>query len=168
MEAQATAIQPESLRFIKVQDFFNESEREPWNWLKGATDIKFDNTRKRVDVSFVNADGNPCTLLLYFLSDRIIRKRFHPGYASAAEYPLGNKRTVVMDSVEELAATFETFQVEFNRSNTGATVKTTAGGKDSLWVEIQQNPFRISISKYDAAGQTYPVLRDWDSPIRYE
>ena len=119
METQSTTIQPETLRFIKVQDFFNESGSETWQKLKGATDIKFDKAHKRLDVSFINADGDACTLLLYFLSDGIIRKRFHPGLASAADYPLGNKRTVVMDSITELAATFDEFDVKPARGRQG-------------------------------------------------
>ncbi len=134
MKTQSNTVQLESFRFIKVQDFFNESGNEPWQKLKGTTDMKFNKTHKRLDVSFVNADGSACTLLLYFLSDSIIRKRFHPGLASAADYPLGNKRTVVMDSVNDLAATFDKFQVNFTRTDTGATIKTSANGQDTLWL----------------------------------
>ncbi len=167
MDKPSSTVQPESLRFIKVQDFFADSANPPWHTLKGAADIRFNKVKKRVDVVFSNADGNPCTLLLYFLSHNIIRKRFHPGRATAADYPLGNKRTVVMDSIDDLASVLDGFQVEFKRTDTGAILRTLADGKPSLWLELQQNPFRISVYKYDAQGAIYPVLRDWDSPVRY-
>jgi alpha-glucosidase (family GH31 glycosyl hydrolase) len=167
MDMQPTTVQPENLRFIKVQEFFEDSGNPSWQRLKGATEIKFDEAHKRVDVSFTNADGAPCTLLLYFLGHNIIRKRFHPGRATAAHYPLGNKRTVVMDSVHDLASALDSFQMEFSRTDSGATIKTLTDGKESLWLELQQNPFRISFYKFDDQGEIYPVLRDWDSPIRY-
>lgn len=165
METQS--IQPELLRFIKVQNFFDESENEPWQRLKGATDIKFDKAHKRVDVSFTNAYGEPCMLLLYLLKANILRKRFHPGRPTAADYPLGNKRAVVMDSIVDLASTFAGFQVEFNRTDTGATIKTLVDGEVCLFLNLEQNPFRIDVYKYDEKGQIYPVLRDWDNPVRY-
>ncbi len=157
----------ESLRFIKVQDFFSDSYSEAWHRLKGATNIKYNTKQKQLEISFVNADGNPCVLLLSFLSENIIRKRFHPGRASASDYPLGNKRSVVMDGIDMLASTFDDFDVKYGRTTTGATVKTSAGGKDCLTLDIQQNPFRIRVSKYAADGTCYPVLSDWEQPLRY-
>jgi len=157
----------EASMFLKVQDFFNESNNTQCHSLNDAVDIQFNSEHKQLEVVFTNAEGKPCTLLLCFLSNNIIRKRFHPGRATASDYTLGNKRSIVMDSIYQLADTFETFNVLFTRTETGATIKTSVADKDSLWLEIEQSPFKISIYKYDNAGQTYPVLTDFETPIRY-
>ncbi|MCU7921525.1 MAG: hypothetical protein KZQ88_02345 [Candidatus Thiodiazotropha sp. (ex Dulcina madagascariensis)] len=168
MDINSATGQPESFRFLKVQQFFNDSENRQWHTLGDADDIHFNTAKKQLEVVFTNTEGQACTLLLCFLSHNIIRKRFYPGRATAADYPLGNKRTVVMDSIDQLAGTFGEFQISFTPSEAGATIKTlTADNKESLLLEIQRAPFRVVVYKYDSKGQAYPVLTDWDAPIRY-
>lgn len=136
----------DAYRFIKVEQYFDRYKE--WEQIGTAVSHVFDKASETLTVNFNKRDGKPCALLIHFPRKDIFRLRFNPGKV-AAEYPLGNTRSVVQDNfadLKRLQEASEQFDV-VAKDGAGGVELTTSGAdkRPAMKLSVTYSPFAIRV-----------------------
>jgi alpha-glucosidase len=139
-------------QFLKVDDFFSGFQQ--WEALAAATGHSYDPASRTVAVTFTRSDGAPCALLLTVVQRDVFRVRFSPARRQAADYPAQNTRSVVMDTLDELAEVLrasDPFGLDVSDGDGSiALVTSTPDNEPFMRVVVTDKPFGITVYGYEA------------------
>ncbi|MCP4220784.1 MAG: glycoside hydrolase, partial [bacterium] len=140
-----------------------------WDTLTKVNSYSFDESKKTVALEFSNHNNNPCTMILQFMRKDTIRKRFHPGKANAADFPVAHNRSIVMDTHEALCSMMEDFLLTCRKIDGTLEITTADIHNEKIFLKttVTLEPFNITMSRFTAEGREYTVLTDADSPLYY-
>ncbi|HEX6527694.1 MAG TPA: TIM-barrel domain-containing protein [Streptosporangiaceae bacterium] len=147
-------------QFLKVDDFFSGFHQ--WESLAEATGHSYDPASHTLAVTFTRGGGVPCALLLSVVHRDAFRVRFNPARREAADYPSGNSRSIVMDTMDELVGHLhasDPFRIDVQEGDGHiALVTSSADGSPFMRVVVTDQPFGIAVYGYDSAtGDGYKV-----------
>lgn len=145
-------------QFMRVDEVFAGFQQ--WETLTAATEHTYDSSSRTVTVAFNRSDGSPCALLLTVVQKDTFRVRFNPGFRSSDDYSPQNSRSVVMNTLDELAATLiqaEPFTLDTHEDNDSITLVTSGSGDlPFMKVVVTHQPFGITAYGF-VVGQDYQV-----------
>lgn len=141
-------------QFVKVDDFFSGFQQ--WEALTSATGHSYDPESRTLAVTFIRGGGAPCVLLLTVVQRDVFRVRFNPARRQAADYTPQNTRSVVMDTLGELAEVLqasEPFGLDAHEGDGNIALVTSAmDGSPFMRVVVTDRPFGIAVYGYGSSA----------------
>jgi len=141
-------------QFMRVEDFFGSLQG--WESLSTATAHTYDPATHTVVLRFTSAVNTPLVALLTVVERDTLRVRFNPSAAAATDYSPANSRSIVMDKLDDLAASLratDPFRVDAS-DGAGSITLVTSGpdGAPFMRVAVTHEPFAITVYGYSPAG----------------
>ncbi len=140
-------------QFMRVEDFF--ATFEGWESLTTATGHTWDAATNTVTLTFTSAANTPLVALLTLVQRDTLRVRFNPTAVAPTDYSPANSRSIVMDTLDDLAATLQTSDpFAVNASDDAGSITLVTAGPDGapfMRVAVTHDPFAITIFGYSGA-----------------
>lgn len=159
-------------KFLKVEEYFGDYQK--WDRLGHARNPSFDGEHT-LSLTFDNAYGGECLMLIEVTQSDVLRVRFNPAKSNSADYP---ERTV-LDSFETDEELLRNQQRTVTCQNNGNQVVLSATSEYSqlgsnvpfnMEVVVTLAPFSIKVFNKSQSNQQYadiPVWQTADTPIYY-
>ena len=155
-------------KFIKVEDFFNQSKE--WTKLTRVISPDYDDKLKVLFLNFQNDTNDNCLLVIHFPRKDTFRFRFNPSKANTEDYSNSNTRSIVMDSFDELINNLPDFTLQYNfNKQTNIAELTTFEQKDKPYMKmvIELDNFKMTVYKYNDINEEILVLSTDDYGTRF-